>query len=185
MATDRPLSPTPLAPAGSAGTAALVDLLHARGQRATPQRLVILRQLQRCGRHTTADEIRQTIRRELPGTSTPTVYATLELLVELGLARRVDVGSGAALYDPRTEPHQHMVCRRCGRIDDLESDLDLDRLEGAASRAGFDVRSVDVVISGFCGACAATPGHGPPEAGDEVSADRRPGAAAAERATGG
>src|SRR5665811_833445 len=96
----------------------LTGLLHQRGQRATPQRLVILRELRRRERHATADEIGEAVREALPGTSIPTVYATLELLVELGLARRIGAGSGATLYDARTEPHQHLVCRRCGQVDD-------------------------------------------------------------------
>jgi Fur family transcriptional regulator, stress-responsive regulator len=146
-------SPQPLPP--STDPVDLVSLLHQRGQRATPQRLVILRELQRRGRHATADEIRRWIRDELPGTSTPTVYATLELLVELGLARRVDAGSGATLYDPRTEPHQHMVCRRCGRIDDLDGEVEVGRLLRQAAGTGFDPEAVQVVISGLCTACAA------------------------------
>ncbi len=135
----------------------LVGLLHARGQRATPQRLVILRELQRRGRHATADEIRRWTRHELPGTSTPTVYATLELLVELGLVRRVDAGSGATLYDPRAQPHQHMVCRRCGRIDDLDGEVDTAEVRQRATDAGFHPDAVQVVIGGLCAACAANP----------------------------
>jgi Fe2+ or Zn2+ uptake regulation protein len=138
-----------------ADQADLVRLLHERGQRATPQRLVILRELQRRGRHATADEIRRWTRDELPGTSTPTVYATLELLVELGLARRLDAGSGATLYDPRIEPHQHMVCRRCGRVDDLDGEVDVAGLRRHAAETGFDPEAVQVVISGVCAACAA------------------------------
>ena len=60
----------------------LVTLLHSRGQRSTPQRNVILRELRRRSRHATADEIRTAVRDELPGVSTPTVYATLELFVD-------------------------------------------------------------------------------------------------------
>jgi Fe2+ or Zn2+ uptake regulation protein len=149
-----PHTPSSSPSAGAAETGNLVRLLHERGQRATPQRLVILRELQRRGRHATADEIRAWTRHELPGTSTPTVYATLELLVELGLARRVDAGSGAALYDPRIEPHQHTVCRRCGRIDDLDGDIDVAALRRRAADAGFTPDSVEVVISGLCAACA-------------------------------
>ncbi|MGZ4168185.1 MAG: Fur family transcriptional regulator [Solirubrobacteraceae bacterium] len=142
-------------PTSSPPSADLVELLHQRGQRATPQRLVILRELRRRGRHATADEIRTAIREELPGTSTPTVYAALELLVDLGLARRIDAGSGAALYDARTEPHQHTVCRRCGRVEDLDADIDTAALEQASARAGFRARGVEVVISGLCPECAA------------------------------
>ena len=133
----------------------LVALLHRRGQRATPQRLVILRELRRRGRHATADEIGNAVRHELPGTSTPTVYAALDLLVELGLIRRIDVGSGATLYDARTEPHQHTVCRHCGRVDDLDGEIDTAWLHDASQRAGFRAHAVEVVISGLCADCAA------------------------------
>ena len=60
----------------------LVELLHGRGQRVTPQRLVILRELRRRARHATAEELHRAVRDELPGTSTPTVYATLDLFVD-------------------------------------------------------------------------------------------------------
>src|SRR6185437_17170699 len=133
----------------------LVELLHRRGQRATPQRLVILRELRRRGRHATADEIRSAVRHELPGTSAPTVYAALELLVDLGLVRRIDAGDGAALYDARPEPHQHTVCRRCGRVDDLDGEIDATVLRRASARAGFSAQAVEVVVSGLCAECAA------------------------------
>ena len=133
----------------------LVSLLRARGRRVTSQRLVILRELRRRGRHATADQIRRAVRDHLPGTSTPTVYATLELLVELGLARKIDAGTGVSLYDARTDPHQHTVCRRCGRVEDLDLELDREGLLGAASSAGFVPDSAELVISGLCAECAA------------------------------
>ncbi|MEA2213058.1 MAG: Fur family transcriptional regulator, stress-responsive regulator [Solirubrobacteraceae bacterium] len=132
----------------------LSRLLHSRGQRATPQRYVILRELRRRGRHVTADELGQAVRRQLPGTSIPTVYATLELFVELGLARRIGTGLGPALYDARTEPHQHSVCRRCGRVDDVDGQVDTAPLLSAAGNAGFHPEGAELVISGVCAACA-------------------------------
>jgi Fe2+ or Zn2+ uptake regulation protein len=136
----------------------LTGLLHSRGQRATPQRNVILRELRRRAQHATADEILGAVRDELPGTSTPTVYATLDLLVELGLARRIDTGAGAALYDGRTEPHQHLVCRSCGRVDDLDVDMDEEPLLNAAGAAGFRAEGAEVVISGLCADCVGRTG---------------------------
>ncbi len=143
-------------PTPHAGSDDLVALLHARGGRATPQRLLILRELRRRACHATADDVRRAVHDELPGTSTPTVYATLELLVELGLARRVVAGPGATLYDPRTAPHQHSVCRACGRVDDVDCDVDVPALMDAGRAAGFQADAVDVVISGLCADCAAT-----------------------------
>jgi Fe2+ or Zn2+ uptake regulation protein len=137
----------------SADESDLIALLHARGQRVTPQRLVILRELRRRARHATADEIHRSVRDDLPGTSAPTVYATLDLLVELALARRIDTGVGAALYDARTEPHQHMVCRRCGLVDDLDGEFDAAGLLRRASAVGFQPEAAELVISGLCRGC--------------------------------
>ena len=133
----------------------LIALLRARGQRVTSQRLVILRELRRRGRHTTAEDVLTAVRSELPGTAIPTVYATLDLLVELGLARKLDVGVGASLYDARTDPHQHTVCRRCGRIDDLDGELDAGPLIGAASKLGFRPDKAEHVLYGLCADCAS------------------------------
>jgi len=138
----------------------LIDILHRRGQRATPQRNVILAELRRRGRHATAEEIHGAVRDALPGTATPTVYATLELLVALGLARRIDTGLGAALYDARTEPHQHMVCRGCGSVEDLDGQLDVSGLLRAAAGVGFQAEGAELVILGVCSSCAAASGVG-------------------------
>lgn len=139
----------------------LTQLLHSRGQRSTPQRHVILRELRRRSRHATADEIRRAVAEELPGTAAPTVYAVLDLLVELGLARRVDTGMGAALYDGRTEPHLHLVCRACGRVDDLDVELDTAALMKAAGTGGFAPEGAETVISGLCADCARANGRRP------------------------
>jgi Fe2+ or Zn2+ uptake regulation protein len=132
----------------------LIGLLRERGQRVTSQRLVILRELRRRGHHATAEQIHRSVRDDLPGTSTPTVYATLELLVELALARRIDTGVGAALYDARTEPHQHMVCRRCERVEDLDGEFDAKRVLRRANAVGFRPEAAELVISGLCPDCA-------------------------------
>ena len=83
------------------------------------------------------------------------MYATLELLVELGLGRRIDTGLGAALYDGGTEPHHHMGCRRCGEVRDLAGELDTERLLGVAGATGFRPEGAEVVISGLCKRCDA------------------------------
>jgi Fe2+ or Zn2+ uptake regulation protein len=132
----------------------LVELLHSRGQRVTSQRLVILRELRRRRQHATAEEIHRAVHHELPGTATPTVYATLDLLVELGLARRIDTGT-AALFDARLDPHQHAVCRRCGRVQDVDGLLDASTLLRAAGERGFHADSAELIISGLCEECAA------------------------------
>jgi Fe2+ or Zn2+ uptake regulation protein len=132
----------------------LVELLHGRGQRVTSQRLVILRELRQRAQHATAEEIHHAVQRELPGISVPTIYATLELFVDLGLARRIDTGT-AALYDAGLEPHQHAVCRRCGRVQDVHGRVNATALTAAASAIGFQPHGAELIISGLCADCAA------------------------------
>jgi Fur family transcriptional regulator, stress-responsive regulator len=132
----------------------LIALLRARGQRVTPQRLVIHRILRERDRHLTADEVGEAVKRDLPGTSKPTVYATLDLLAELGVVRRVHAGAGPTLYDSRTDNHHHRVCRRCGKVEDFDPRGDLSPVIDGARRAGFHPEQVDVVVSGVCRSCA-------------------------------
>jgi Fe2+ or Zn2+ uptake regulation protein len=131
----------------------LVELLHSRGQRVTSQRLVILRALRRRRQHATAEEIHRQVQSELPGISIPTIYATLDLFVELGLARRIETGV-AALYDAGLEPHQHAVCRRCGRVQDVGGPLNANALLGAARASGFEPQGAELIITGLCAECA-------------------------------
>src|SRR4051812_34865364 len=91
--------------------------LHARGQRVTPQRLLIHRALLELDRHVTAEEVLESVSPSLPNASLPTVYATLDLFEKLGIVRRVNARRGATLYDPRREPHHHLLCERCGKVE--------------------------------------------------------------------
>jgi Fe2+ or Zn2+ uptake regulation protein len=131
----------------------LVEALRARGQRVTSQRLVIHRLLRELDRHVTAEEVLRRAGERLPGMSLPTVYATLDLLADLGLARRVSVG-GPVLYDPRTEDHAHARCRVCGRVDDLDVAPEAGRVLAAAQAAGFTADGAETVVVGVCAGCA-------------------------------
>src|SRR3954470_4011444 len=132
----------------------LVAALRERGQRVTSQRLIIHRLLRDLDRHVTAEEVLRRASEQLPGMSLPTVYATLDLLAELGEARRVSVG-GPVLYDPRVEDHAHLRCRVCGRVEDLEVPLDTTRALRAARATGFDAEGAELVVEGRCANCAA------------------------------
>jgi Fe2+ or Zn2+ uptake regulation protein len=134
--------------------AELSELLRRRGLRATSQRLVMHRLLRDRPRHLTAEELLADASERLPGVSLPTVYSTLELFEELGIVRRVKDGGGTLLWDTRTEEHHHLVCRRCGRVEDLDTPLDLERVRRSAERTGFEPDRAEVVVSGLCASCA-------------------------------
>ncbi len=133
--------------------AELTDRLRERGQRVTPQRLVIHRFLRERAEHVTAEHVLAGVAGALPGTALPTVYATLELFEELGLVRRVQTGGGTMVFDPRTDPHHHVTCRRCGAVADLEAPVELATVLRRARRSGFAAEHAEVVVSGLCNAC--------------------------------
>jgi Fe2+ or Zn2+ uptake regulation protein len=133
--------------------AELAELLRERGLRATSQRVVMHRLLRDTERHVSAEELLSEASERLPGVSLPTVYATLELFEQLGIVRRVNGGGGTLLWDTRTDTHHHMICRNCGRIEDLETPLDLERARRSAARSGFDPDRAEVVVSGLCARC--------------------------------
>ena len=130
----------------------LVTALRARGMRVTPQRVIVHRALRELDRHVTADELLDAVGDRLPNVSLPTIYATLDLLEELGMVRRVQ-RAGTTLFDPRTDAHHHLVCTVCGSIEDLASELDTVALERAAGASGFAPERVEAVVHGRCAAC--------------------------------
>jgi Fe2+ or Zn2+ uptake regulation protein len=132
----------------------LAAALRERGQRVTPQRLMIARVVSDLDRHVTAESVFAEVGRRLPGVSLPTVYATLELLESIGLIHRVATERGAVIYDPRTDAHHHLACRRCGKIVDVEAPLEAGALLSAARAAGFAPDQAQVVVRGLCADCA-------------------------------
>ena len=133
-------------------SAELIPALRDRGMRVTSQRVIAHRALQELDRHVTADELFDAVSEQLPNVSLPTIYATLELLEELGMVRRVQ-RAGTTLFDPRTEAHHHLVCTACGSIEDLDSDLETTQLERAAGAHGFAPEHIEAVVHGRCASC--------------------------------
>jgi Fe2+ or Zn2+ uptake regulation protein len=131
------------------------DLLRARGQRVTPQRLVIHRVLRERDQHVTADEVLAAVGDVLPGVSLPTIYATLELFEEVGVVRRVASRGSAVVYDTRVEDHHHLVCRRCGGVWDVDAPLGIAQALAGAAAAGFAAEHATLTLSGICAECAA------------------------------
>ncbi|MGA2286724.1 MAG: transcriptional repressor [Dehalococcoidia bacterium] len=132
----------------------IVELLREAGQRPTPQRLMILSILRHREGHLTAAEILAEVRKEYPYVDVSTIYRTMSALKELRIVSETDMGSGEYSYEWRlSDPHHHLVCRRCG----AELSLDTAYLEDMASRLhqdyGFRVEMDHLAIFGLCRDC--------------------------------
>jgi Fur family transcriptional regulator, stress-responsive regulator len=133
----------------------LTDLLRARGMRVTSQRLVIARALRDHGGHLSSEQLYAIVAPTLPGVSQQTVYSTLALLSDLGVARRVAVPGATARFEARLDEHHHTVCERCGTVEDLDARVPVTRALEASRSAGFAPRSASVTVLGLCAACRA------------------------------
>ncbi len=98
-------------------------LLNNNGMRATPQRIAICKQflLEKC--HRTPNELHEELCQRFPTISPNTVYLTLSQLESSGLLRRFYV-DGQAIYDSNTETHDHIYCRVCKLLLDVDTNTD-------------------------------------------------------------
>jgi Fe2+ or Zn2+ uptake regulation protein len=134
---------------------ALRDLLRTHGMRVTSQRLVIHRALREHGGHLGSEQVHAVVSPTLPGISQQTVYSTLALLADLGVARRVAAPGPSTRFEAVGADHHHMICERCGAIEDLEARVPLGAAARAARDSGFVPASAGVTVLGLCARCAA------------------------------
>ncbi len=91
-------------------------------QRNTMQRQVILDELRKLKTHPTAASVYALVREKLPRISLGTVYRNLDLLSRLGIIQKLEYGGNEARFDGTVDPHDHIRCVRCGRVDDSPKD---------------------------------------------------------------
>ena len=126
--------------------------------RMTPQREVILREIERANSHPTADEIYGMVRKRLPRISLGTVYRNLEILCRLGMINKIEVGGGQKRFDKKTENHYHARCLNCGRVDDLPLEPETSMEQRIATLTGYHITGHRMEFVGLCLKCRK--GHG-------------------------
>jgi Fur family ferric uptake transcriptional regulator len=104
--------------------------------------------------HISAEEIHAKAVIKYPYLNISTVYRTLELLKEKGLVAETDLGGGRFLYHPAEKAqHHHLVCRKCGKVNDVDIGV-LDKLkEEMKVRYNFDAELEHIAIFGTCKEC--------------------------------
>ena len=124
-----------------------------RGIAVTPQRLAVIRALLAAENHPSTDEICAAVRRRHPHVSLATVHRILEQFCEVGEARKVTLLHDVARYDGNVEPHHHVLCIRCRRVQDIEIP-EMDKLlEGRTSLGQFALLRCSLEIDALCGRC--------------------------------
>ena len=132
------------------------EFLSRAGLKTTRQRRHIVQAFFDAGRHLTAEQLYQQLQDQDPGIGLVTVYRTLKLLREAGMATGRKFGDAYTRFDPTPvdRPHDHLICIRCGRIQEFEDPSLYTLRARAARRQGFTVTEHRLDVYGLCRDCA-------------------------------
>jgi Fur family ferric uptake transcriptional regulator len=132
---------------------ALARFLESHHLKQTKQREVILEAFLETGDHVTGEDLYQKIRERYPRIGYTTVYRTLKLFVEAGLAEEHHFDDGVTRYEMEHEHHDHLVCTLCGKILEFESALIERAQKEIAEGLGFVVLRHRHELYGHCSDC--------------------------------
>lgn len=139
------------------------SLLKQNGLKVTTQRVAILEVLSsRPGKHLTAEEIYDYVKKKYPEIGIATVYRTIQVLSELNLIDKLNLDDGYVRYEiskgkkeDACHHHHHLICLDCGDIYAFQDDL-LETLEERINETmGFLVADHEVKLYGHCKKCRA------------------------------
>ncbi len=141
---------------GSSPAAALGAYIERKGLKHSRQRDTIVDAFFGMRGHVSVEEVAGRVRERDPHVSLATVYRTMKLLAECGLATSRQFGDGQTRYEAAAgkRHHDHLICTTCGEIVEFEDDR-IEELQAlAARRHGFEVESHKLELYGRCERCA-------------------------------
>ncbi len=143
------------------------DYLQSNNLNTTQQRELIVDQFLRCHDHISIDELLAKVRKRNKKVGYATVYRTLKLLVDAGIAIQRQFGDGQARFEVEGEHHDHLICTKCGLILEFE-DEEIEALQDKIAQrlGGFKVLRHRHELYGLCPKAAGVAGGAcPNEAG--------------------
>jgi Fur family ferric uptake transcriptional regulator len=122
--------------------------------RLTTQRQIILEELGKVTSHPTANEVYDMVRKRLPRIGLGTVYRNLELMAESGIILKLEVGGTQKRFDATVESHYHIRCSICGKVDDIDIEVQEEINETAAKSSNYKILGHHIEFSGICDDCS-------------------------------
>ena len=135
---------------------ALKSYLEIKGLKSTAQRDYIADTFFRTNTHISLDELLKKVKRKTPNIGYATVYRTMKLLTDSGLAIARQFGDGQTRYEnlPEDGHHDHMICIKCSRIAEFQNQK-IEQLQSEmAKKLGFTVVNHKLELYGYCQDCA-------------------------------
>lgn len=131
------------------------DFIARKGLKTTRQRDIILDFFLSSERHMSIEDLYLKLRSKYPGIGYATVYRTLKLFAEAGVANEIQFGDGQTRYEcvGEGEHHDHLVCTRCGAISEFENET-IEKLQAeVAAGYGFLIETHKLELYGQCAKC--------------------------------
>jgi Fur family transcriptional regulator, stress-responsive regulator len=125
--------------------------LRGASLRITKQRVAVLEVLHRIP-HADVEHIHHAVRDDLGSVSTQAVYDVLAALLGAGLVRRIGASGSPARFELRTEVHDHLACRACGALADVERGGTPVHPRAEQAR-GYRIDEAEVTYWGLCPSC--------------------------------
>ena len=132
---------------------ALREYLQEKGLKWTSQRQAILEVFLATEGHLTGEEIYRRVCAEHPQVGFSTVYRSLRLFVDAGVASQRNFQDGVTRYEIRQPHHDHLVCLGCGRIVEFENEAIEAQQERVARQHGFRLTAHRHELYGYCPDC--------------------------------
>ncbi len=122
------------------------QVLAATGIRPSAHRLAVAEYVLNTRDHPSADRVWKEVAGRFPAISRATVYNTLNLFVENGLLRELNLSADSVVFDPNLETHHHFIDDRTGAIEDIP--WDRVKVSNLRSLRNFRIRDYQVVMRG-------------------------------------
>lgn len=132
-----------------------LEHIQKKGLRRTTQRDLILEIFLRTEEHLTSEDLYWLVQKEDPSIGHTTVYRTLKLLTEAGLAREVRFGDGKTYYEHHYnhQHHDHLICTECGKVIEFFSAEIEELQDNMAKKYGFVLTNHSLRMWGVCESC--------------------------------
>ncbi|MEE4164518.1 MAG: Fur family transcriptional regulator [Desulfocapsaceae bacterium] len=122
--------------------------------RMTNQRERILQELQKSGKHLTADELFKRVKKVMPRISLATVYRNLETLSAAGIINKLEISGRRKRFDYDVSDHDHIYCVHCHRVDNVPLDRTSIKTPSSVTAHGYRITGFRLEFAGLCPACS-------------------------------
>ncbi len=124
-----------------------------RNYRVTPQRKIVLEEIQKVCTHPTAQEVFQMVQKVDPTIGLTTVYRSLDFLEKQNLILKLQSKNKEARYDGNPEKHCHLFCKKCGAVQDIFDVSDVKITSNELKKSGFTPEFDFLELHGICKNC--------------------------------